>query len=171
MRSGRRAFSMMEILVGICIFALAILPLIWLSSKQTKGTYHVGKHMMAGQLAASYMDNILSRDYEYIIDKILHNSREKEISGKVLNPSSEIKNFMNIQEMAEGLENAKANENIKSSFRNFEYKIKLTENRDEKAIRIRVEVSYLVVEGDRNSRTNRKYVELYAVKFGENNDL
>ena len=47
---------MIELLLGIGIFALAILPLIWLGDNQNKNAYSVGKHMMAGQLATSFLD-------------------------------------------------------------------------------------------------------------------
>ena len=171
MKLSRRAFSMIELMVGICIFALAILPLVWMSSKQTTGAYHVGKHMMAGQLAASYMDNILSRDYEYIVENILKNKRELTIVGDVLKPSDTIKNFMNLQEIAESLQNDKANENIQSSFKNFQYKIKLAENTSEKAIRVSVEVSYLVSETNKRKASDKRgTLVIHAIKYGEKND-
>ena len=169
MKLSRRAFSMIELMVGICIFALAILPLVWLSSKQTTGAYHVGKHMMAGQLAASYMDNILNRDYKDI-QEIL-NKIKGETSGYVLENNNDIDNFMNLQEIAESLQNDKANENIQSSFKNFQYKIKLAENTSEKAIRVSVEVSYLVSETNKRKASDKRgTLVIHAIKYGEKND-
>ena len=98
-----RAFSMVEVMVAIVVFALAILPLVWLSSKQTKEAFHVGKHMMAGQLAATFMDNILHRDY----DDVSNIAKKSPYEGDVLENSSnsKIKDFFNLSEMVEGLEN------------------------------------------------------------------
>ena len=173
-----KAFSMVEVMVGIVVFALAILPLVWLSSKQTKEAFHVGKHMMAGQLAATFMDNILHRDYDDVA-KIANKKAYYE--GDVLESStdSEITDFFNLFEMIEGLENEKANENIRASFRNFKYKITLSENKKDsynsktkeygRAIFISVEVSYLVSDGAKNmnERSNRQYLTIHAVKYGE----
>lgn len=170
MKLKRQAFSMIELMVGICIFALAILPLVWLSSKQTTGAYHVGKHMMAGQLAASYMDNILSRDYGEIKNIIKDINGETE--GYVLDKNNKIDNFMDLTEIAESLQNDKANENIQASFKNFKYKIELNENTKEKAIKVSVEVSYLVNE--KSVRTDnakeRASLIIHAIKYGEKND-
>ena len=167
MKLRRQAFSMIELMVGVCIFALAILPLVWMSSKQTSGAYHVGKHMMAGQLASSYMDNILSRKYEEIkkLDGI-------KIEGYVLENNNKIDDFMNLKEMAESLQNDKANENIRASFKNFKYKIEISENTKEKAIRVSVTVSYLVSESNKKVDDERKRASLiiHAIKYGEKND-
>lgn len=168
MKLRRKAFSMIELMVGVCIFALAILPLVWMSSKQTTGAYHVGKHMMAGQLAASYMDNILSRDYDYLVTEVLKNKKSVEISGDVLNPSNSLKGFMNLKEMAESLENDKANENIQASFKKFKYSISLEHNSNEAAIRVGVDVSYLVVESNSSSaEKTRQHLKIWAIKYGE----
>ena len=170
MSLNRQAFSLVEIMVGVCIFALAILPLVWMSSKQTTGAYHVGKHMMAGQLAASYMDNILNRDYKEI--KEIQEKINGNASGYVLDPSDDIKGFINLKEMAEHLENEKANENIKSSFKNFKYDISLEkyETKEEKAIKVTVEVSYLVNETNKKTNDSRQSLVIHAYKFGEIND-
>ena len=171
MKLSRQAFSMIELMVGICIFALAILPLVWMSSKQTTGAYHVGKHMMAGQLAASYMDNILSRDYEYIVENILNKKNEITIEGDVLKSSNSIKNFMNLREIADSLENEKASDNIQASFKNFKYKITITNNSGERAIIVSVEVSYLVNETNkRKSGDKTGSLIIHAIKYGEKND-
>ncbi|MBQ3644910.1 MAG: prepilin-type N-terminal cleavage/methylation domain-containing protein [Candidatus Riflebacteria bacterium] len=170
-----RAFSMVEVMVAIVVFALAILPLVWLSSKQTKEAFHVGKHMMAGQLAATFMDNILHRDY----DDVSNIAKKSPYEGDVLENSSnsKIKDFFNLSEMVEGLENEKANENIKISFRNFRYKITLKENLKDsynsdtkeygKAISITVEVSYLVSDNKNDRDRTRQYLRINAIKYGE----
>lgn len=166
MRLGRQAFSMIELMVGVCIFALAILPLVWMSSKQTTGAYHVGKHMMAGQLAASYMDNILSRDYDEIKKMV-----GQTIEGYVLDKNNKIKNFMDLKEMADSLQNDKANENIQASFKNFMYKIDFAEYANEKAIRVSVEVSYLVNETNKRKSSDKTgSLIIHGIKYGEKND-
>ncbi len=174
-----KAFSMVEVMVGIVIFALAILPLVWLSSRQTKEAFHVGKHMMAGQLAATYMDNLLNRDYDDVAKIAKKGSYKGDVLESPSTTNSKIKGFYNLSEMIEGLENEKANENIKISFRNFKYEIKMEEKDNDsryinkktkfemsgKAIFIEVSVSYLVQDGARN--TNRQSLTIRAVKYGE----
>lgn len=161
---NRRAFSMIEIMCAICIFALAVLPMIWLGTSQTQGTYSAGKHMMAGQLAASYMDNMLKRSYEEL---------EKfpgEIKHKVLDSNANSDQTFVLSEMINGLEGDEkmrsAKENIEASFRNFRYEIKIDKSSAaKKYIIIDIKVFYRIVE----KSTKEEYVELHAIKFGDKN--
>ncbi len=164
----RNAFSMIEVLVGICIFSLAILPLIWLSSNQTKGAHSAGKHMMAGQLAASFMDNLLKRPYEELLElKGTFNNKRNYLSVIDEPP---VDSLFNLPKMIESINNSgdeelkSAEDNIKTSFRYFKYMIYLDCDTANKIILITVDVQYRVVEGDSNSTQS---VSLSALKFGE----
>ena len=171
----RNAFSMIEVLVGICIFALAILPLVWLSSNQTKGAYSAGKHMMAGQLAASFMDNLLKRPYEELISLKDKFSEENRFYDVTSNPP--VDSLFNLTNMIESIKSSgdnemrSAEENIKASFKHFKYSIYFNvddsdSKSSEKIIKIKVEVSYRVVEGDEKVRQS---VTIYALKHGDRN--
>ena len=159
---NKRAFSMIEIMCAICIFALAVLPMIWLGTSQTQGSYSAGKHMMAGQLAASYMDNILKRSYEEL-EKF-----PTEIKHKVLDSNANSDQTFVLSEMIQCLENDEnmrsAKENIEASFRNFRYEIKIDKSSiAKKIIIIDIKVYYHIVE----KSSKEEYVELHAIKFGD----
>ena len=164
----RKAFTMIEVLMGICIFALAILPIVWLNSRQTKSAFSAGKHMMAGQLAASYMDNLLKRSY-----KELYEGTNNNIDGDVLQTADNT--YDNMFDLQETLGNINSNnpgdevrsveDNMKNAFKNFKYKIVFTKDDSKKVIKIDVEVSYLVEEGDKTGKT-RQSVKLTALKYG-----
>ena len=163
---NKQAFTMIEIMAAICIFALAVLPMIWLGTSQTQGTYSAGKHMMAGQLAASYMDNILKRPYE----EIEKDDFPTEIKHKVLASNADSSKTFVLSELINGLENNEetrsAKENIEASFRNFRYEINIDKSsKAKKIIKIDIKVFYRIVE----KSTKEEYVELHAIKFGDTN--
>ena len=170
----RKAFTMIEVLMGICIFSLAILPIVWLNSRQTKSAFSAGKHMMAGQLAASYMDNLLKRPYKELAEKVTVTNTTL-ITGDVLQAADgTYENMFDLQETLGSInsnnpddEVRSVEDNMKNAFKNFKYKIELTkkESSTEKVIRIDVEVLYLVEEGDRN-RKSEQSVKLTALKYG-----
>ncbi len=164
---NKKAFSMIELMVGVCIFALAILPIVWLGSRQTSNAFSAGKHMMAGQLASSYMDDIIRRPYKDI------EALSLPISGNVLDsPKHNLKNPFDILTLRDSLADNTSEdgihspkENMDASFRRFRYEInKFTENKDKKIIGIEVTVYYRVKENDENTEQS---VKLYALKHGE----
>lgn len=166
----RKAFSMVEIMVAIAIFGLAVLPLIWLGTNQTKNAYSASKHLMAGQLAASYMDNLLKRSYDELITL-------KDVpKTKVLDsPPSNYEKMFDLQELINGLEenteyrSGSAKNNMNTSFKNFKYSItiKKDDSASKKVAIIDVEVYYNVIEG--NDKTEQS-VKLSALKFGEKSE-
>lgn len=175
----KQAFSLVELLIGILIFSLAVLPLVWVGQKQTSSAFSAGKHMMAGQIAASFMDNMLKRPFEEL--KVLSlNSHSSggapgEINGDVLEfhddmPSDMIaegKELFNLRDLMNNLSessensNHSAKDNIESTFNDFKYEIFLDylDDNGYEIIEINVKVSY-------NSYSDT-YVELRAIKFGE----
>lgn len=165
----KKAFSMIEVMCAICIFALAVLPMIWLGSSQTKGAYSASKHMMAGQLAASFMDNILKRPYD---DLKAVNLKDLKVNDPAPSDFDKMFNLPELIESLNGFTNDEgirsAEENMKASFKNFKYSIEITksETNVERVAFITVVVSYLVVEGQEKTRQS---VTLSALKFGEKN--
>lgn len=155
---------MVEVLVGICLFSLAILPMVWLNTNQTKNAFSAGKHMMAGQLAASYMDNLLKRSYE---DLESFTSIPKTLVLNSVNDES----MFDLQALISDIndnsdeELKSAEENMKTAFKNFQYQIDVEKNDSKKIIKIDVEVFYRVVEGD-NKAENEQSVKLSAFKYG-----
>lgn len=164
---SRKAFSMIEVMCAICIFALAVLPLIWLSSSQTKTAYSASKHLMAGQLAASYMDNLLKRPYDEL-------KKTNITNNKVLDSlPNDYENMFDLQKLIEDLKeedsessNHTAEENMKASFKHFKYSITIKKDTNKNVAWITVEVSYRVVEGKEEPRQS---VILSALKYGEKN--
>ncbi len=160
---NKKAFSMIEVLVGICLFSLAILPMVWLNTNQTKNAFSAGKHMMAGQLAASYMDNLLKRSYE---DLESFTGIPKTLVLNSVNDES----MFDLQGLISNINNdsdeelKSAEENMKTAFKNFQYQIDV-EKLDPKIIRIDVEVFYRVAEGDTRAE-NEQSVKLSAFKYG-----
>lgn len=159
----KKAFTMIELLVGLCIFALAILPLVWLGSRQTSNAYSVGKHMMAGQLAASYMDNLLKRAYEDLPEISLEDEKVLDFPPDKIDKAFDLKEMINKLEESsdEGIRSAV--ENMNSSFRYFKCSISIKKT-DNKIAIINVIVSYRVDEGKEGTEQS---VSLTALKHGE----
>lgn len=162
---------MIELLLGIGIFALAILPLIWLGDNQNKNAYSVGKHMMAGQLATSFLDRAIKLPYDECKEFLSSHTGKK----KVLDDEDLI-------EMMQAMDSETAENDMKTSFRKFKYQYTFKESRGTrriaresgnntdvkiKSLKVSVEVFYLVVEG--NDKTEQS-VKLSALVFGEDND-
>lgn len=157
-RRNRKAFSMVELLLGIGIFGLAILPLIWLGHNQTKGAYSVGKHMMAGQIATSFLDEKLKLSFEDCLKEM------KSLKGK----KEKILDNEHLMEMVQGLDSETATNDMETSFRNFYYSFTYdySDASSEKILRVNIEVFYRVVENDKKTEQS---VKLSALKFGDKN--
>lgn len=158
MIKNRKAFSMIELLMGICIFGLAILPIIWLSTSQTKTAYSVGKHMMAGQLATTFLDEKLKLPFEDCRNEV------KAVSGKFF----KVLDSENLREMISDLDSETAINDIEVSFKYFRYRFTHDDSQAEshKIFRVNIEVFYHVSEGDPRSEQSLK---LSALKFGDKN--
>ena len=143
---------MLELTVGITIFALAMLPLIWLSTSQTKGAYSVGKHMMAGQIATSFLDKMLKLPFDKCYEEVKSNTGRKKV---LRNPE--------IEQMIQDMNDESITNDMEASFRNFEYKFEYDDSCiDEKILRVNIEVFYRVVKTEQS-------VKLSALKHGDKN--
>ena len=145
---------MIELLVAVIIFGLAMVPLMWMSTRTTSHTYSIGKHMMAGQIAASLLDRLMALKYNDCCN--MARKLSKENKAKVMDD----KEFIAILKLAN---DKNVEKDMKRSFKNFKYQVTLTEDKKTKTARIDVMVYYQVTEG--NPKTEQS-VELSAIKFG-----
>ncbi|PKL50592.1 MAG: hypothetical protein CVV42_02385 [Candidatus Riflebacteria bacterium HGW-Riflebacteria-2] len=148
---------MIELLVGVTIFALAMMPLMWLGSSQTRGAYSIGKHMIASQIAASFIDNLLKLPYKECLDKVKvlrAQGRTGVLQNEDLQATLQVVNDQGIQN------------DMETSFRFFQYEFSYDENEEDRILRLNVEIFYHVVEGDDRSLAS---VRLFVLKFGDRN--
>ncbi len=153
----RQGLSMIELLVGVTIFALAMMPLMWLGTSQTRGAYSIGKHMMASQIAASFIDNLLKLPYKDCLEKVQAlkaQGRTPVLDNEDLQATLQVVNDQGIQS------------DMETSFRFFQYQFDCDENEKDRILRLNVEVFYRVDEGDEKSLAS---VRLNVLKFGDRN--
>jgi len=153
----RRGLSMIELLVGVTIFALSMMPLLWLGSTQTRGAYSIGKHMMASQIAASFIDNLLKLPYKECLEKVQSlqaQGRTGVLENEDLQATLQVVNDQGIQS------------DMETSFRYFQYEFAYDENEKDRILRLNVEVFYRVDEGDDRVLAS---VRLSVLKFGDRN--
>ncbi|MBF0408466.1 MAG: hypothetical protein HQM10_14035 [Candidatus Riflebacteria bacterium] len=156
---NRNAMSMIELLLGVVIFSFAMLPLLWMGITTGKSVYSVGKHIMAGQLAAGQLDRLLSLNYNDCIKKIEATTGEQSVmSDPLLDQILKNPALADSGEMKNDLE---------KSFKNFKYEWTKTDAsgpEKDQMFEIAVRISWLVEEG--NPKT-RQQMTLRAVKFRE----
>jgi hypothetical protein len=148
---------MIELLVGVTIFALAMMPLMWLGTSQTRGAYSIGKHMMASQIAASFIDNLLKLRYKDCLEKVQSlqaQGRTAVLENEDLQATLQVVNDQGIQG------------DMETSFRFFQYEFGYDENAKDRILRLNVEVFYRVDEGDEKTLAS---VRLSVLKFGDRN--
>jgi hypothetical protein len=148
---------MLELLVGILIFSLAILPMLVFSHSSTRGTYSIGKHLKAGTLVASLMDRLLALPYDECLAEALDLEKRGDLEvmadplfQQVLATSGEINP-----------------EEFQRSFRFFRYKVMVFPGRGGEADQmfiVGVEVSWRIEDGSEGSRQS---LDLHAIKFRE----
>ena len=170
-------FSMLELLVGVVFFAIVIIPLMDVGTKQASQTHSVGKHVIASQIASSILDRMLNLPFE---------SCRKEIESFPQNPvkvldnpavlgnvfggdSEEFKKVGNNPgEKAQVFFKYKLENALFRVLQFFQYKLEKVESpRAEDRLKmfgVKVEVSWRVNEGMEDSRQNLVFD---AIKFNE----
>ncbi len=148
---------MIELLVGVTIFGLAMMPIMWLGTSQTRGAYSVGKHMMASQIAASFVDSLLGLPYK--------ECREKVETLKGQGRTGVLEN-QDLQATLRGVTDTGIHDDMETSFRFFQYEFNYEEDETARILRLNVEVFYRIVEGDGD---NLASVRLSVLKFGDRN--
>lgn len=148
--------SMIELMVGVTIFGLAMLPLMWMGTTQTRGAYSVGKHMMAGQISASFLDSLLGLPYKECLEKV------KKLAAK---GRMRVLDDEDLQKTLAAVDDS-IKKDMETSFRHFRYQFGYTENTAERILRLDLEVFYRVEESDQKTEQS---VKLSVLKFGERN--
>lgn len=157
-KSGKNSgLSMIELLIGVTIFGLAMLPLMWLGTTQTRGAYSIGKHMMAGQIAASFLDRIHALPYT----KCLEAAEELTRRGRLKVLDNE-----DLQKTLEAVNDEGIQKDMETSFRYFFYRFNHKEDADARILLLNLEVFYRVEEGSAGSEQS---VKLSVLKHGARN--
>ncbi len=161
-RRKRGGMSMIEILVGLVIFSLAMIPLLSFGFTTTRGTHSVGKHMMAGQLAASLMDRLLAKPY----DESLANA--KALASKGWSDALSDSLLVSILDHASlAAKKSEIERDLRKSFRFFQTRVivkNASGNDADRMFLLTVEVSWRVDDG---SESSRQSIDLKAVKYRE----
>lgn len=153
----RRGLSMIELLVGVTIFALAMMPLMWMGTSQTRGAYSIGKHVMASQIAASFIDSLLKLPYKECLEKV----QELQSQGRTA-----VLENQDLQATLQVVNDPGVQSDMETSFRFFQYEFSYDENEKDLILRLNIEIFYRVDEGDEKSLAS---VRLPALKFGDRN--
>ncbi len=148
---------MLELHIGGTIFGLAMLPLMWLGTTQTRGAYSIGKHMMAGQIAASFIDSLLALPYRQCLEQ----AKELSVMGKM-----KVLDDESLQKTLESVGDESIQNDMQTSFRNFHYQFGYAEDDAMRILRLDLEVFYRVDEGDEKSEQS---VKLSVLKHGDRN--
>ncbi|MBF0543611.1 MAG: hypothetical protein HQM08_04220 [Candidatus Riflebacteria bacterium] len=157
--TSREAMTMLELLLGIVIFSFAMLPLLWMGASTGKAAYSVGKHMMAGQIAAGQIDRLLSLPYEDCKKKIEETPGEKSVMDDPL--------FTQILSHPTFSASNEMRNDLEKSFKNFKFEWSKKEASGQEQgtmFEIAVKISWLVDEGDLNSRQS---IVLRTIKYKE----
>ncbi len=148
---------MIELLVGVVIFGLALVPLMWMGTTQTRGAYSVGKHMMAGQVAASFLDSLLGLPFDECLEEVQRLSQLGKM--KVLDDDD-------LKKTLAAVSDASVERDMENSFKNFKYKFEFSHDADKMILRIDIEVFYRVDEGVEKSEQS---LRLSVLKHGVRN--
>jgi prepilin-type N-terminal cleavage/methylation domain-containing protein len=157
MTEHRKGLSMIELLIGIVIFGLAMVPLMHMGTTQTRGAYSIGKHMMAGQVAAGFLDSLLGLPYKECVEKV------KELSDKGKVP---VLDEENLQKNLQAVNDPAVEKDMKTSFRHFKFKFDHSVDESNLILRIDIEVFYRVDEGNEDTEQS---LRLSALKHGVRN--
>ncbi|MBI3037816.1 prepilin-type N-terminal cleavage/methylation domain-containing protein [bacterium] len=140
----RLAFSMIELLIGIVIFSLAMLPLLSLAMSSSRGAYSVGKHMMAGQIAQESQIKV----------------SETSKLGKInLLEDDDLKSALTT------IGNEAISWDLNRQFKNFTYEVIMREPSGEdkgKMFLVAVKVGWRVDEGKESSR---QFMTISSIKY------
>ncbi|GAB4266949.1 MAG: hypothetical protein Kow0029_01060 [Candidatus Rifleibacteriota bacterium] len=155
--SYRNGLSMIELLIGVIIFGLAMVPLMWLGTTQTRGAYSVGKHMMAGQVAASFLDSLLGLPFEECLKEV----KRLKSRGKMRVLDDE-----NLRKTLQAVSDPSVEKDMEVSFRNFKYKFDYSFDEDNMILRLDIEVFYRV---DESTEKSEQSLRLSVLKHGARN--
>jgi hypothetical protein len=176
--SPRTGTSLIEVLIGIVIFAVAMVPLLSLSQSATRDTYSMAKHLIASQLAASIMDRALTFPFSRLNDMKKAPAANDEVDVEsemtaVAPVGTEVK-FLSHQALLEMLKNMPTatepqkgmniQQGVSKAFQGFKYRVEFSDQTDE-VVTVKVTVSWPQREGDPASK--RLVLSRFALKYRE----
>ena len=159
--SRGRGLSMLELLVGVVIFTFAMLPILSFGTATTRGTYNVGKHLMAGQVASGLMDQLLAQPYEQSLDV----AKTMKGKGKIPLMSDEmLKNV--VGQLKDAAIKGEMEKDLARSFQSFSYEVAIQEasgNDKDQLFVITIRVYWKIQEGSAEEQS----LMLSAIKYRE----
>lgn len=147
---------MIELLIGIVIFSLAMLPLLSLAMSSSRGAYSVGKHMMAGQIAQSLVDRFVNLPFDESQIKVSETSKLGKIN---LLEDDDLKSALTT------IGNEAISWDLNRQFKNFTYEVIMREPSGEdkgKMFLVAVKVGWRVDEGKESSR---QFMTISSIKY------
>lgn len=163
MEKKRAGLTMLELFIGFVIFSTAMLPILMLGTSQARGAHSVGKHMMAGQLAASIMDQLLAMKFRESYDRAV------ELRDRGRLPIMEEPMLLEVLQAFEASDadaQREIEKDLRTSFRFFSYSVNIEEGRGNEAgqmFKINIQVFWRVDEGNPHEQS----LMLSAIKFYE----
>lgn len=158
-RSSGSGFSVLEILIGVLILGLAIIPIFGISSSTTRSAFLVGRHMMATQVAQSLLEWFMSRTYKDALNEALH------LRGQTISVTEDLV-FRHILHSAAPERRDQAMNEFRRTFRQMQYTIEheeRTEPRHGRVLLLRVTLFYRLAE----DHTQVKRFAISSLKFPE----
>jgi len=147
-RVSHTGFSVLEILIGVLILGLAIIPIFGISSSSTRSAFLVGRHMMATQIAQSLLEWFIAQSYQDA------RQEAQTLAGQVI-PVTEDLVFRHILQAATPESRDQALGEFRRTFRQMQYTVE-HEERDEpqqgKVLLLKVTLYYRLAEDQSNTR-------------------
>lgn len=162
--------SLLELLLGVIIFSLAMLPLFSMTQSTTQGAYSIRKHLVASQICVAILDRLLSMPFDEA-QKFAQDNNEKEFSLE--KDGEDFLRNAKVKEVVNGLPAAAAGEipfqdGLEKALQTMKYSIKMTVPTDAKEKEIMfllsVSVSWNHVE---SSEKSRQTIMREALRFKE----
>lgn len=176
-RRRARGLSLLEVLLGVVIFGIAMLPVLSLSQSSAKETYSMAKHIIASQVANSIMDRLIAIPFSEIT-KYEKSTVPLQESGS--SPGGDnLLDHQTFQEMIEGFpadtSSVKKTEilmpmkdGISKAFKTFTYSVKLTKStysqEQDQMILVEVTVSWNLEDSGKGSK---KELTRWCVKYND----
>lgn len=163
-RASPPGISLLELLVALVIFSLAMLPILTLTGSHAVQAYSITKHAMASLLAFSLLDRYLALEFDACRQAIA------DMDGRsvpILEDPELQEDLAKMTQMP--FRSSDIQLDLQRSFRSFCYTVTKTESplasEANLVFAVTVQVSWLVQEGQEHSR---QCLTLEALKFNEN---
>ncbi len=158
-RSRKPGFSVLEILIGVLILGLAIIPIFGISTSSTRSAFLVGRHMMATQIAQSLLEWFMAQTYKDALKEA------QTLHGQVV-PVTDDLVFRHILQASTPENRDQAMGEFRRTFRQMQYQIE-HEERDEplhgRILLLKVTLFYRLAEDQSPTRQFR----ISTLKFPE----